>query len=95
MSRNEERINRELREQLTTVNTQNIGKGELKGMIRRLADNFHSYDKLPGMKFYGNHNPSKVPSDIRVYYVYTPTYLACATMMLAVCRYPEWLNIKK
>lgn len=95
MSRNEERINRELREQLTIVNTQNIGKGELKGMIRRLADNFHSYDKLPGMKFYGNHNPSKVPSDIRVYYVYTPTYLACATMMIAVCRYPEWLNIRK
>ena len=58
MSRNEERINRELREQLTTVNTQNIGKGELKGIIRRLADNFHSYDKLPGMKFYSNHNPS-------------------------------------
>ena len=95
MSRIEKRINRELREQLTNINTQNIGKGELKGIIRRLADNFHSYDKLPGMKFYGNHNPSKVPSDIRVYYVYTPTYLACATMMLAVCRYPEWLNIKK
>ena len=95
MSRIEERINRELREQLITVNTQNIGKGELKGIVRRLADNFHSCDTLPGMKFYGKLNPNNVPSDIRVYFVYTPTYLACATMMIAVCRYPEWLNIRK
>ena len=61
MSRIEKRINRELREQLTNINTQNIGKGELKGMLRRLADNFHSYDKLTGMKFYGN--PSRLRND--------------------------------
>ena len=73
MSRIEERINRELREQLITVNTQNIGKGELKGIVRRLADNFHSCDTLPGMKFYGKLNPNNVPLDIRVYFVYTPS----------------------
>ena len=52
MSRNEERINRELREKLTTVNTQNIGKGELKGIIRRLADNFHSAALIEEKKNY-------------------------------------------
>ena len=95
MSRIEERINRELREQLTTINTKAIGKGELKTIVRNLANGFKTYEQYPEKSFYSNFAPHSVPADARVDFVYTPTYLACATMMVAIYRYPEWLKIKK
>ena len=92
--KNEERKVRELRSLLHSVTTENKSKAELQQTIMELVDGFIEFPDVPDRKFYSLIPTINVPSDIRVEYIYIPTYIACGIMMYAVVNYPALMNNK-
>ena len=50
------------------------------------------FRKRPEMTFFDLVKPDEVPSDIRVLYVYFPTYIATAFMMQAILKFPCFIE---
>ena len=90
--KNEERKVRELRSLLHSVTTENKSKTELQQTIMELADGFIEFQDVPDRKFYSLIPTINVPSDIRVEYIYIPTYIVCGIIMYAVVKYPALMG---
>lgn len=66
---------------------------ELFCYLEKLVHEAHNTSS--GMAFYEMDDPSSMPSDCRVEYVYKPTYIAASIMMRAALLFPELVDEKR
>lgn len=87
----EEKMVNDLRNLLKEMSI-GMDKTEATNAVITLAKSFWKDEAFPDMLFYSFLDPRTVPSDVRVLYVYTPTYLACSIMMRAALDNEELLD---
>lgn len=69
-----------------------VREKELKNYLVNLVRDQKDLINDPRMGFWGLEEPEKMPSDIRVLYFYTPTYIATGILINAKLNYPEISN---
>ncbi len=69
-----------------------MNREEAEKTVKALLGEFKEFDTIPDMKFYAFFDPRHVPSDARVDFVYTPTYLACAVTICAINEHEDLLS---
>lgn len=88
---NERKIVNELQNTLTDAAV-GMGREETEIVVRKLLAGFKEYDTIPDKKFYALFDPRRIPTDVRVDFVYIPTYLATAILICAVSEYQDLLE---
>lgn len=67
-----------------------FSKEEAKEYVEKMIANARPLSKQnPDCLYFGFDNPEHMPSACRVYYFYTPTYIAAAMMMKIAVKYPD------
>lgn len=79
---------------LESMKAGNLDNYEVENYLRDIIAGFVQNRKNENMQFFSLEDPSFMPSDARVEYVYEPTYFACGVMMYAMKHYPEIMELK-
>ena len=78
--------------ELLAAASEGMSREEAEKTVKALIGGFREFDTFPDMKFLALFDPREIPSDARVEYVYTPTYLACAVIICAVNEHEDLLS---
>ncbi|MGB4587851.1 MAG: gamma-glutamylcyclotransferase family protein [Clostridiaceae bacterium] len=79
-TRNLNQIIREMRENVTELLSGTVDKDEVVRYTRKLIEDGKPLPKNPAMVFWGFAEPETMPSDSRVIYFYTPSYIAVSIL---------------
>ena len=88
-TKNLDQIIREMRENVTELLSGTVGKDEIIGYTRKLIEDSLLLPKNPEMVFWGFAEPETMPSDSRVIYFYTPSYIAVSILAYLKMNGPE------
>ena len=86
-----EEIVTNMREDLVLLGEGEFNEKEVKSIVKKLLDEAKPLKHRKDMLFWGLDEPDDMPSDARVDFFYTPTYLATAFIIQAVLLYPAIL----
>lgn len=81
-----------LRYDITELDNKRVDELSIYVYAMKLADKALPLERCPGMCFWGFDEPGNMPSEARIDYFYTPTYLATAFLIKAVLLHPELLD---
>ena len=86
-------INAKLKRDLTEIANGSVSEHEIVEYVKAMQTALRMLENgsCDDMLFLMFDEPNTMPSDARVNFVYTPTYLAATIMMTAVCRYEDFM----
>ena len=87
-----ENIIGKLRYDLHLLENEGADEWSVYAYFYALGNHVRPSNRSPEMLFLDLADPTSMPSDSRVYYVYRPTYIATAFMIKAVLLYPSLMN---
>jgi len=88
-TRNLDQIIKEMRINVSEIISGSVGKDELVRYTRKLIEDSLPLRKNPKMVFWGFAEPDTMPSDSRVEYFYTPSYIAVSILAYIKMNGPE------
>ncbi|MGE5678183.1 MAG: hypothetical protein ACM3ZR_09040 [Pseudomonadota bacterium] len=78
-----------LREDLSELVSGKVAQHEIFEYAKKLLTDGKPLERDPEMIFWGLDKPENMPGDARVYYFYTPTYIAVSILAYIRLHYPE------
>ncbi|MDR1611167.1 MAG: gamma-glutamylcyclotransferase [Planctomycetota bacterium] len=81
-----------MRAELAELGAGNPGRRRIGEYVKKLLADARPLQNNPKMLFWGLAEPDTMPSDARVDFFYTPTYVAAAFLASSIMQYPEFLD---